>query len=368
MADIYIGGSDPTILDPMVTAAIGTFSKRVFQNTLPKVPFFDTILGRPRGQELDEAITSPGIQGDGLRSMGGSPAIYEQIFFKEPVGGKYVQHLDSWTYTRQRYNGYMQYPWRYYIWPIVYSLQEKLENRSGARGIKNVDLVESYVEQATLAALVALGKDIVQSTGTGSDAEKILGLEGAIPTNPSTAGSTVGGWDLSQYPDMRNKYNADLPGAPAAGAAGDFGENYGSYFRRMYNEIYKGLYVGRTQCILAAQDIHESLEGLLQPRDRVWREVTGEGKGAKTVGQDGYTCLLYKNAEVIWDQHVTDGTAFFLSFPALRFNIMTDLWNRVMDWRELQTQLGSGTVVAFAGNMSVTQPRALGRIDGLTVS
>ncbi|MEE9601001.1 MAG: hypothetical protein V3W22_04800 [Thermoplasmata archaeon] len=119
MADIYIGGADPSILDPMVTAAIGTFSKRVFQNTLPKVPFFDTILGRPRGQELDQAITSPGVQSDGLRSMGGSPAIYEQIFFKEPVGGKYIQHLDSWTYTRQRYNGYMQYPWRYYIWPIV---------------------------------------------------------------------------------------------------------------------------------------------------------------------------------------------------------------------------------------------------------
>ncbi|MEE9601000.1 MAG: hypothetical protein V3W22_04795 [Thermoplasmata archaeon] len=208
----------------------------------------------------------------------------------------------------------------------------------------------------------------MQSTGSGSDAEKILGLEGAIPTDPSLAGSTVGGWDLSQYPDMRNKYNADLPGAPAAGAAGDFGENYGSFFRRMYNEIYKGLYVGRTQCILAAQNIHESLEGLLQPRDRVWREVTGEGKETVTKGQDGYTCLIYKSAEVIWDQHVADGTVFFLSFPGLRFNIMTDLWNRVMDWRELQTQLGSGTVVAFAANMSVTQPRSLGRMDGLTVS
>jgi hypothetical protein len=367
MADLYLGGADPTVLDPVTTASIGSFSKRVFQNTLPKTPYLDSLLGRPRGQELDSAVAAgSAVLADGSRTMEGSPAIYEQIWFKQPVGGKYIQHLDSWQYTRQRYNGWMQYPWRYYIWPIVYSMQEKLENKGGARGIKLIDLVESYVEQATLAALASIGKDLIQSTGAGADAQKILGLEGALPSDPTLAGSTVGGWDLSKYPDMRSKYNGDLPNTPAAGAAGDFGENYGSFFRRMYNEIYKGLFVSRTKLILVSQEIHEGLEGILQPRERVWRDIGGNSE--KPMGQDGYRCLVYKDAEVVWDQHMLSGRAFFLGFPGIRLNIMSDLWNKVMDWRELQSQLGKGTVVAFALNHSVGQPRAQGRIDGLTTS
>lgn len=356
--------ADYTTITSLASATFSSFHMDVKQNAMSRFPYLDTIMGRP-GRNGRSRLTTGMFGSSGMKSVAhkvdSGLIIYLPINYKEPSPGAYIQHLDQWTYTREDYNTLMQYPWRYHATEIVCSYQEKWENRTGQRGVKVLDIVNNRIKQKTTKALQDINEDLITATGGDNLPD---GLAALFPSDPTVAGTTIGGIDVSVYTDLRPKYNADLPGAPAAGSAGDFPSQYRDAMINALNDCMQHQEVEGSYLWLVGQDIWESYFGIQHAKERAMRSIDSSNQTA--TGSEGYTELFFQGIPMIWDPAMPNGEIYLLNLGSLCLFTMQDAWGYMLPWRELENRAGRGTALIHGFQQGTNQPKSSGHFDGWT--
>lgn len=357
---------DPMTQTPAQQAARGAWGRTHWWNILNSRPLLDAFMGTRDQKQLDTlTMDANAAFGAGHEMRPPSHRLYELVVHQDAGSQpRAIQGLDEWTYERGHHTGYSEYEWKYYIQPIISSEQDRLENQGGTRGITISNLEEWDYKVAIQKLLDKISTDLVLGDNTGNGNREMLGLAGAIPSNPTTNPTLVGGWNLALKPDMQNQYNAILPGAPVAGAAGDFDSQYQDFFRRMYIRTRRGLNTKGASVIATSERLFERYEGALLPRETVERPIGSAPVAAK--GTTGLYHLWYKDTPILPDWNIADGTTYWLSFPGIKLCTMQGLWLENRGWQDHIHQWGRVTIVICGIQMVVSQPRGQGVIDGFT--
>lgn len=357
---------DPMTQSPAEQAARGSWEREHWWNILDTRPLLNAFMGTNDQRQLDTlTMDADAAFGAGHKMVAPSHRLYIPVIHQDAGSQpRAIQGLDEWTYQRGHHTGYSEYEWKYYIQPIISSEQDRIENSGGSRGIKISDLEEWDYKVAVEKLMDKIANDLVLGDNTGNGNREMLGLAGAIPSNPTVNPTLVGGWNLALKPDMQNQSNAILPGAPAAGAAGDFDSQWSDNFRRMYIRTRRGLYTGGSSVIATSERGFERYEGVLTPREHVERPIGTAPVAAK--GTTGLYHLWYKDVPVIPDWNIADGTWYWLSFPGIKLCTMQGYWLQNRGWQDHIHQWGRVTIIVCGIQMVVAQPRGQGVNDGYT--
>ena len=212
------------------------------------------------------------------------------------------------------------------------------------------DIMTEKVRQAELSMGDGVATGIF-SDGTGSANKQLTGLQAAVDTTPtSTSYASI---DPADNTAWRNR---------AVATVGNAAANLVSNMRSTYNSCSRGTEgVSSTpDYIVTTQTVHEALEALIAPRVRYEQNPSGGGDA-------GVEKLMFKGAEVVWDDYCTPGYMYMLNSAHImmfvhgkaNFAMQDEGFQKPIDQDALVTQ------ILFQGNMAVNNRRKLGVLAGI---
>lgn len=225
-----------------------------------------------------------------------------------------------------------------------------LELRSNKGAAQITSLQQEKITQAasSLVDVIATG---AFSDGTGTSSKQLTGLEAMIEDTPGTVAyadvptantqwqnqtaTSVGAAAINLLPKLRTVYNDCKQGKGGASSAPDF--------------------------IITTQAVHEAMESLMFPQVRYEQNPSG---GADA----GISKLMFKSAEVVWDDYCTSGNMYLLNSDHIGMFIHPDANFSMADggFQKPINQDALITQIFFQGNMFTNNRRKLGKLAGLT--
>jgi hypothetical protein len=268
------------------------------------------------------------------------------MYGKNSTSGSFADY-DALDVTPQNNATAAFFNWKQYSVSVSINGKELRANKGPSR---LTNLQQEKIENAalSLADSVATG---CFSDGTGNGSKDITGFAAMIETTPGTASyanvptantawqnqvqASVGAAATNLLPNMRTVFNDCKQGKGGVGSAPDFG--------------------------VTTQAVHEALEALLFPQVRYMPNPPG---GADA----GLSRLIYKGAQIEWDDYCTSGTFFWLNSRHLFFFVHSDA-NFSMAEGGFQKPLNQDALVTqilFQGNLATNNRRKLGKLQGIT--
>lgn len=224
------------------------------------------------------------------------------------------------------------------------------ERRSNMGGEQLLNLVEAKKDQATQDMIDGIATGLY-SDGTGSSNLQLTGLEAAIAT--TTTSGTYASINFGTNTSWRNQ---------VATSVGSTATNGLTSIKSVYNNCCEGRgATTKPDLMVTTQAVHEVLESLIAPRVRYQPNPSG--------GADlGIEKLMFKGAEIIWDNFCTSGTLYILNGAHIRLFVHSKA-NFAMDEEGMQKPIDGDSRVGsilFMGNVMVNNRRKLGKLTGLT--
>ncbi len=248
--------------------------------------------------------------------------------------------------------------------PVIISGLEQLQNAGKERMI---DLMQARLEvaESTMANMITEG---IYSDGTGAGGKQVLGLEAAIPLDPS-ASTGYGNINATTYAFWRNQVS-DQNGDTTGGGGLDPTAIQG-YWNGLWAECVRG--ADRPDLIMADSTVWQAYVASLQNGQRFSNTNTGDA---------GFTSIKFMDADVVLDGGIYNGnflgaggaggapggTAFFLNTnyihwrPHAQRNMVPLSPNK----RVSVNQDAEVQILAFAGNLTCSGRMFQGRYDANT--
>jgi len=166
-----------------------------------------------RGKKIADSVTAMNAlltrleQKGCIRPVGGGRLIYEPFSFAQNGNGGWYSGYDNLSVAASDVISGAEFSWKQYAVPVVMSGLEELQN-DGEEAV--IDLLDSRLDvaEATMRNDIASG---LYSDGTGSGGKQIVGLDAAVPADPTT------GRPALHAPRVRPTHApADPAGVPAA--------------------------------------------------------------------------------------------------------------------------------------------------------
>lgn len=367
----YYWQDTPANLDSIaVSSGLGDIEDQIAYNILNKSPWIWQLTGMPGDTE---AMFDMGDRGTGgFELTDGGPALLRPMVFQQGNSVQPIKGYDEYTISGSDEFRHLQYAYRWAVLPVAISREEERANTGGRRGKAILKLLDRKVEVAERVFADWLNDRTINSDGTGTDGKEPLGLRGHIPSNPSTAGTTIGGWDVAANASLRPHYNADITGV-VAGAAGVFATVGASRIREMYYIVYRALNAREPRLLLCSHAVYAAWEAQLEGREQV---TYSPGALGRKVLQDGIDKILYKQAMVMEDPAVPTGMnavannnlIYFLTLggDSLRLQVDREEWMAMSEFTPHKGQRVRSAELSFAGNMTGGSPRLNGILDGFT--
>jgi hypothetical protein len=147
----------------------------------------------------NNALLSRLQQRGNIKTVSGGSSILEELSFAENGNGGFYSGYDLLPVAAQDVISAAEYTLKQYAVPVVMSGLEMLQN-SGKEAF--IDLMEARLNVAEATMVNQLSAS-VYSDGTGSGGKEVVGLNAAVPSNPTTG--TYGGINRATFTFWRSK-------------------------------------------------------------------------------------------------------------------------------------------------------------------
>ena len=278
-----------------------------------------------------------------IRTFSGGHKIYEELLYAENSNFGWYSGYDPLNVNASDVVSAAEFTIKQCAVPVVISGLEMLQN---AGKEKMIDLMQTRLAaaEATMANNISDG---LYSDGTGSSGKEIVGLDAAVPLDPTTG--TYGGINRVTWNFWRNKFT-NTSGVAA------------STIQASWNTLWASLIRGSDQPDLIIVDAVTwgHYIASLQTLQRFTSTETGDL---------GFSTLKYMGADVLLDGgiggYAPAGVAFFLNTKYLHFrphasrNMVSLSPNR----RYSTNQDAEVQILAWAGNLTCSGAQFQGRWD-----
>lgn len=280
------------------------------------------------------------------RPFSGGRLIYEELSFAENGNAGFYSGYDLLPVNPQDVISAAQFDIKQAACPVVVSGLEMLQN---AGPEQMIDLLSARLDvcESTMMNLICGG---LYSDGTGSGGKEIVGLDAAVPTDPTTG--TYGGINRATWSFWRSKYDGT---ATAATILADFNGMWASLIRGM----------DRPDLIICDNVVWLAYVAALQAQQR-FTSMDGAGSAGF-----GFPSIKFMDADVVLDGGIggfcPSGTAFFLNTKYIHYrphsarNFVPLSPNK----RYSINQDAEVQILAWAGNMTTSGAQFQGRLAGV---
>lgn len=282
-----------------------------------------------------------------IKPFGGGNVIYEELSYAENANAGFYSGYDLLPVAAQDVISAAEFNIKQLACPVVMSGLEMLQN-SGKEAF--IDLLESRINVAESTMANKLAQSIY-SDGTGSGGKEIVGLNAAVPSDPTTG--TYGGIDRSSWAFWRSKLydfsnNSVTPSATTIQAG----------LNSLWSQLVRGS--DRPDLIVLDNTYWTYYMGSLQAQQRFTDPKTGSL---------GFPTLKFMDADVVLDGGIggycPSATGFMLNTKYLRLRPHKDR-NMVAlspNRRYAINQDAEVQILAFAGAMTCNGAQFQGRIQ-----
>ena len=289
----------------------------------------------------NNALLSKLSQRGKARPFSGGRLIYEELSFAENGNAGFYSGYDLLPVAAQDVLSASQFDIKQAACPVIISGLEMLQN-SGPEAM--IDLITSRVDvaESTMQNLICGG---MYSDGTGFGGKQIVGLEAAVPLDPSAG--VYGGIDRSTWTFWQNAVKD-------ASGTGTIQEDM--------NELWSGLVRGmdRPDLIIADSIAWKAYVGSLQAQQR----FTSPG-----TGNLGFPSLQFMDTDFVLDGGIGGfcpaGTAFMLNTKYLHYrpHSSRNFVSLSPNKRYSINQDAEVQIMAWAGALTCSGAQFQGRLD-----
>lgn len=278
-----------------------------------------------------------------IRTFAGGHKILEELSFAENSNGDWYSGYDVLPVATSDVISAAEFAIKQYAVPVVMSGLEELQN-AGPDGI--IDLMEARlgVAEATMANDLSVG---IYSDGTGSNSKQLVGLDSAVPADPTTG--TYGGISRVNYTFWRPKITTTTVAAA----------NCQALMNTMWAQCSRG--ADRPDLILAGNTVWGIFMGTLQTIQRFTDPA---------VAKLGFPSTKFIDADVVLDGGnggaATATNFYFLNTKYIHWRPHKDrnMVPLAPQKRYAINQDAQVQILAWAGALTMSGSKFHGRITG----
>lgn len=179
------------------------------------------------------------------------------------------------------------------------------------------------------------------------------GLQDLVPTDPTTG--SVGGINRGTFTFWRSQQTS---GAKTTTAF----DNLRSTWTSVYNLCSNGISGKHPKVVVTTRTVFQGFEGLLIANDRYIRDSAGDKANANYQSD----ALLFKGAQVSYDNDCVSGSAYFLNFEFFKLAYWSGFWMKAFPAVDPANQLGDVFKVMCVCVPVVNNSRRLGVVTAIT--
>lgn len=289
----------------------------------------------------NNALLSKLEQRGKARPFAGGRLIYEELSFAENGNAGFYSGYDLLPVAAQDVISAAQFDIKQAACPVVISGLELLQNASTEQMI---DLLAARVDvaESTMQNLIAGG---IYSDGTGYGGKQIVGLDAAVPFDPTTG--TYGGINRATWPFWRSKL---VNVAATTTIQADM--------NNLWSQLVRGM--DRPDLVVMDSVAWKAYVASLQALQRF---------ASPDVGALGFPTLKYMDADVVLDGGIggfcPTGTAFMLNSKYIHYrpHSARNFVSLSPNKRYSINQDAEVQILAWAGALTMSGSQFQGRID-----
>lgn len=280
---------------------------------------------------------------DKIRTFDGGHLIYEQVSFDGNTNAGWYSGFDVLPTSATEEISAAEYTMKQLAVPVVLSGRDILLN-SGRAKIQDLMKAKIQVAESTMANLIAEG---LYSDGTGYGGKQIVGLDAAIPVDPTVG--TYGGINRANWTFWRSQVR-DPAATPTS-----------STIQSEMNTLWAACTRGndKPDLILAGSVIWATFMSSMQAQQRFTDAKMADA---------GFQNVLFMNAPVVLDGgiggYASSTTMYFLNTKYLHYRPHAERDMVPLDSRSPVNQDAEIQILAWAGNLTCSGSRYQGRLIG----
>lgn len=280
---------------------------------------------------------------DKIRTFDGGHLIYETVSFDGNTNAGWYSGFDTLPTAASEEITAAEFTMKQLAVPVVISGSDKLRN-SGRAKIQDLMKSKIQVAEATMANLISEG---LYSDGTGYGGKQIVGLDAAIPADPTLG--TYGGINRANWTFWRSQMH-DPASTPTS-----------STIQAAMNTLWASCCRGndKPDLIMAGSTIWATFMASMQSQQRFTDTKMADA---------GFQNVLFMGAPVVLDGgiggYASATTMYFLNTNYLHYRPHVDRDMVPLETRSPVNQDAEIQILAWAGNLTCSGARYQGRLIG----
>jgi hypothetical protein len=296
-----------------------------------------TIENRRKGIQdaiFDEIPTLKLLKDKGAIVEGGA-SIVIPLMYETNGTAQFYSGYDTLATTPQEGFTTTQYKWKEAAVSISVSNREENIQNVGPSAVEN--LVDAKIKQATMALKTLLNTSLYTVAPAATEI-------GSLATTID-ATSSIGDINSTTYSWWQSDVNT----------SGSFAAQGRSDMLTLYNALL--VEGGKPDILVTTPSVHAYYEGSLVPQQRY---------ESNSVGNASFKELMFKNAQVVFDNACTSGVMYFLDSRHIQLYISSGNNMKMTNWKEPSNQTARVAQLLMACELVANNRRRLGKLTTIS--
>jgi hypothetical protein len=329
------GRTESLTWDAVLTTTLANYQKKLEEQIFDDYPLLSWMNGK-----LGTAMRGSSVK----RPLDGGESIVEHLLYEQNSTVDSYSNYEVLDVTPQDGMTTAKFNWKQYSGSVTISGLEERNNQGEA---KMIDLLDAKIQQTRLSLSDRLSRD-AYADGTGNGSKNLTGLAALVSTT-----ATVGGLNPSTF----TWWQADV-----TTSAGSFAATGKAKMETTFNNITFGN--DKPDFIVTDQTVFESYNNSLVDQKR-FNTDTGAFVN-RIVADAGFTNITFKGVPVLFDRDCTAGYMYFLNSKYIKWNVHEDADFITTPFVKPENQDAKTANILYQGNMTTSNRRKLGVIQGFT--
>ena len=296
-----------------------------------------TIENRRKGIQdaiFDEIPTLKLLKDKGAIVDGGA-SIVIPLMYETNGTAQFYSGYDTLVTTPQEGFTTTQYKWKEAAVSISVSNREENIQNVGPSAVES--LIDAKIKQATMSLKTLLNRSLYAAAPAASEI-------GSLATTID-ATSSIGDINSTTYSWWQSDVNT----------SGSFAAQGRSDMLTLYNALL--VEGGKPDILVTTPSVHAYYEGSLVPQQRY---------ESNSVGNASFKELMFKNAQVVFDNACTSGVMYFLDSRHIQLYISSGNNMKMTNWKEPSNQTARVAQLLMACELVTNNRRRLGKLNTIS--
>jgi hypothetical protein len=271
-----------------------------------------------------------------VRKEDGGTSIVEHLLYEKSTAGGWYTGYDPLDLTPQEGMRPAEFLWRQCAYSITIS---RLEERMNSGKSRMINLLQAKTYQAENTIKDAIASALFAATRASKAIETLVDLVDSSTTVGGLSRTTYSWWQSTET------------------ASGSFASQGISDMRTLYNTISSSAGKDHPDLIITTRAIYEYYEAALLPQVRYQ---------SLDMADAGFESLRFKGSDIVYDQYATSGVIYMLNSKYINLVIDKETDFVTTPFIKPSNQDGKSAQILFMGNVTVNNPRRLGKLTGVS--